>query len=306
MKLSTKIVMGFLLANFIFIVLIGAIYAFMRPIQGKSDELREYTMPLFSASADIRYNMSRYFAEVRGFVGSPTNDRQFITLADQAAGGMNEALRTIRTKFNSPTSGIIQTPEITGAFSSIEKLFADYQQMVLSVPERQDTLLAARTEIVKAHNKAVALLDTLFANEAKMVKDGLRDAEPDSVLNDHIDRMQAMWAIKDGIRNSFVLVLRGVLYASPEMLEESQGIIAEINGILVEAAKQFELERDRANIAAIRAELTVYQNFLNDIVRDIVASTEASRRRTGIVYEIIDKANILSGQAVAILADEAH
>ncbi|MGL4208629.1 MAG: methyl-accepting chemotaxis protein, partial [Candidatus Adiutrix sp.] len=53
-------------------------------------------------------------------------------------------------------------------------------------------------------------------------------------------------------------------------------------------------------------ELTVYQNFLNDIVRDIVASTEASRRRTGIVYEIIDQANILSGQAVAILADEAH
>ncbi len=46
MKLGTKIVLGFVLTNVIFIVLVVAVFIFMRPVQTGSTNLSENVLPL--------------------------------------------------------------------------------------------------------------------------------------------------------------------------------------------------------------------------------------------------------------------
>ncbi|UQZ88611.1 hypothetical protein C4J81_05075 [Deltaproteobacteria bacterium Smac51] len=148
MKLSAKIVLGFVATNLIFTVLSAYIYLSIRPINADLDRMQNDLLPMFNAAGDVQYSVARTngFYELYGLLGTDDVWKE----AQERSRQVDEYLSFLQQKSNIPGS--------TTAAAMREKLiplssaFQAYQKSVEPLPA-----------IMNDMYKAMGGMETAFA-----------------------------------------------------------------------------------------------------------------------------------------------
>lgn len=106
MKLGTKIVMGFVLTNVIFIILVVSVYIFMRPVQHGAINLSENVLKLMDEASNIQYSSAREVSEIRAYLGDPDNDQKIWDRAMSYSKLMTETLADVEANLGSPNARV--------------------------------------------------------------------------------------------------------------------------------------------------------------------------------------------------------
>ncbi len=145
MKLGTKIIMGFALANLVFIVLVVVVYVFMRPVQFGANDLTENVLPLMRDSADIQYDISQENFMMRTYLMN--NSEEAWEGALRLSEAMRKSFRAFDENLASPNAQTIQIPEITEPYKALVADYNAYRTLADRVKSRQEGLRNSRSII---------------------------------------------------------------------------------------------------------------------------------------------------------------
>ena len=96
MKLSAKSILGFILTNVLYILLLAAVFLCVKTVDTKSDELVNHVMAAYERANNIALQMTQMRYAMRAYQGSPNRDRrevfraQFVSANQAAAGSLDE------------------------------------------------------------------------------------------------------------------------------------------------------------------------------------------------------------------------
>jgi methyl-accepting chemotaxis protein len=162
LKLGTKIILGFVVANAIYFSLLAIIFSFVKPQQERTELLSRHVFPAVSAADKFIYLIAEQRSTMRAYRASPNNDKSIFDqwLAFNRAAAEQEA--ALKGFLSSPQTESVRTPELMDVAQAIDALFQEFSDRGKSVPAQMDKLFEAR-------NKAAAT----FAGADKAIHDAL-------------------------------------------------------------------------------------------------------------------------------------
>ena len=126
MKLGTKIIVGFVLTSVIFIVLVGVVFMFMRPVQFGATNLSENVLPLLDESAGLQYNVAMQNYEMRRYMMDPNNNDAIFERVTAYGNRVQEIFGEIQDNLNTPNAWTINIPEVLTPYQALRADFAKY------------------------------------------------------------------------------------------------------------------------------------------------------------------------------------
>jgi len=286
MKLSAKIALGFALTNLIFILLVGVIYIFMRPVAQGANNLIENSLPLLTSSSYIKYNMAMQAAEMRAFLASPTNDHNILNRAEGFHKDVLQNFQDLENNLKTPNAATINVPEVLEPYRALLGNYKRYRELAELVPDRQDRLFAARSSLVKMYNEMIFSLAELAAGQDQSARDeAARGADLATILR-RLDRIIEIRNLREKMDTSFILLKRGLLNSNQEFFDQSRNLANEANAILAELQGDTRRQEVMALVVKIRKELGEYINNLDVVVADIFASIDAATNRSALLNSV--------------------
>ena len=139
MKLSSKIILGFVLTNVIFAVLSAFIFVSLRPVESDLARLENGLLPMFNAASDFQY----YAARTNGFyeLYGATGTKEVLDQANTRAKNANELLAFLHKNSQSANSAAALT--VREKLKPIDASLADYQKSVALLPEQVEEIYEA-------------------------------------------------------------------------------------------------------------------------------------------------------------------
>jgi len=229
MKLGTKIILGFLLTNVIYFVLLTTIFMFVRPVQTSSEVLDKYVIYALGTADDIQYNMEKLRSIMRAFLASPTNDRKIF---DEYMAGNKETADLIKEfgiLLNTPEAGILRTSEITGHYQKIASMFQEYTALAMTTPERQGNILESRNMFMAAYDETIQALEDVLNTEVDIFEKEVLDGTDVAHMNRRVKRIHELSALVDSTSASCLAFVRGLLRDSQELYDKSRALSLEVD-----------------------------------------------------------------------------
>jgi len=218
MKLSTKILFGFLLTNTIYLLLLAAIFMIVRPLDMASQDLIKLIVPIYDNSADIRFNVAELRSNMRAYAASPDLDHKiFETASDfgkSASGGIDDITKIL----SDPRAEFLRTPEITGSVQKMLEHFKLNTQLLTETPPAAEAALKLRMEY---SDIALEMLQTI--TEVMRVENDMAQKEfknPTAIARRY-GRQTATSSIRGCIYESWIYFLQGCLRSSQEHFDKS-------------------------------------------------------------------------------------
>ncbi len=147
MKLGTKIVLGFVLTNVIFIALVVTVFIFMRPVQTGATNLSENVLPLLDQATEIQFNSAMENFQMRTYMLNRSDDAWNAAL--QSSDIIQKTFKDVEAGLNKPGAEAIRTPDVLNAFQTLRTDYGKYAEMARQVKDRQETILARRADLIK-------------------------------------------------------------------------------------------------------------------------------------------------------------
>ena len=229
MTLSAKIILGFLLTNILYVLLMAGVFLLVRPVETESDTLAKYVMAASGKADNIRFQMAQMRFSMRAYQGSPNRDRrffdQFVAANSAVAANISELDRLI----NAPEAAALRTPEIAAAFRPILDNFNDFSDMSLKgTTGRQERLLELRRNVHSALEDDIdpALDETLKVEKAAFLEE-IRKEAGQAALTRRVERMVALSSLMDSMNLSALSFFRGVLNGDQALIDQSLALEAQ-------------------------------------------------------------------------------
>jgi methyl-accepting chemotaxis protein len=295
MKLSTKIILGFVLTNVIYMVLLGTIFTFVRPVATSSDLLAEYIIEAYEHSTTIRYEMEAQRAAMRAFLASPTKDRKIFDQFIAANKAIAEAISALDGILSAPEAAILQTPAITASYRQIAGASKEYTDLALVTPDRQDKILDFRNKFMAGFNHSLSALDAAMKAETEAYRNEAATDFTQATINRRVDRL----IINDTIMEHTVLgclsFTRGMLRQSQELYDQSLAHLNDADKLLGDLLADTRIPAVTETLKQARTALT---DEFKARTRDVIALIQEDA-------EITAKRNALADVAVAAAGDLA-
>ncbi|MCL2029184.1 MAG: methyl-accepting chemotaxis protein [Deltaproteobacteria bacterium] len=304
MKLRTKILLGFVITNIIYLALLSTIFVFVTPVKTGADLLKQYALTALAAADDIRFLMVHQRAEMRAFLASPTNDRKIFEPLIQANRESSEKIQELGRLLSEPGAAVIRTPAVTAGHQRISAFFKEYTDMALATPDRQDRILELRNNLYAAYNETIqALADSLDLEIKAFESEVTWNSNPATVVGDvrkitqintlidktHESYLSFALALTRGDSSSFEAALN-------QAVEEAQAI-----GVLINETQRQEVKDALAKARTIVTDR--YTPGIRAVVDIMKVDVEATTRRNDIINPLIQEAaNLATAMTEAVLA----
>ncbi|MCL2028903.1 MAG: methyl-accepting chemotaxis protein [Deltaproteobacteria bacterium] len=285
MKLGTKIILGFVITNIIYFVLLTTIFVFVNPVRTGAGLLEQYALGALTAADDVRFEMANQRAEMRAFLASPTNDRKIFESFVESNRAVSKNLQDIGVILAAAGAAEIRTPAVTGSFQRFNADFQEYTDLAMATPDRQDAILVLRNNLFTAYQETVKALEDSLEMATGAFEKGLSwNTDPAQVMGEfkQTSEIHTMIDLSNASYLSFALGLtRGQASyfetALSQANEVAQKLGASINSTQNQGIKDI-LTRAR----------TVVTDRYAPSVRAIVESTQADSVITAKRNDLID------------------
>ena len=271
MKLSSKIISGFSLTNIVYIVLMGAIFSFVKPVEMDSEALTGYVMAASDKAGEIRFQISQMRLNMRSYMSSATRERKFFDQCVANSGAAGPRISELNQLVNSPEAAYLRTPEVTGALQTIMENWQTFSDLNLKgTVERQERLLKMRLDLYNAYSQDIntALIEALKGQKDTFL-DEMRKLETVSAADiiRRFERVEALNAVMDHMNIATMGYFRGVLAGDNDIINDSLKLLVEgtkqANDILADT----RLESNRVALQKLLKAITeVYEPALKNSV----------------------------------------
>ncbi|MDR2935163.1 MAG: methyl-accepting chemotaxis protein, partial [Candidatus Adiutrix sp.] len=172
MKLSTKIVFGFVLTDVIFILVMAAIFLIVRPLTEAAMELDEYITPLNTNASEIRYQVAEQRSSMRAYVSSPSLDPKLFEQALEFNQATGKALAEINKILSDPRAAILNTPTAADAYQKMAAAYETNSRLLPATRESEEKLLQLRGDYLAVFaDTTKIIMETLGVESATLERE---------------------------------------------------------------------------------------------------------------------------------------
>ncbi|UQZ90072.1 hypothetical protein C4J81_13015 [Deltaproteobacteria bacterium Smac51] len=277
MKLGTKIVMGFVLTNIIFITLVVAVFIFMRPVQNGSVNLSENVLPLLTQATDIQFNSAMEGSQIRAYMVSRSEDAW--KAANEHSEQVFKGFDRVAENLNSPNAHYIRVPEVQEPFQTLRADYTRYHDMVNQVKTRQESMLNLRNNLMAGHAEFTKMLQEYLAKEVAAQEQEVRDGASPSVILRRIERVANTRTVKDDVDEVVLYIQWASADNDPAMFGEAKKSIQKSRELLTVLDSDTRTDEARAYMKNLFSLLDGAEGMVDQITRDYADSAEAARER---------------------------
>ena len=295
MKLGTKIILGFVMTNVIYFVLLGAIFVFIQPVRIESQVLDKVLLGAYGASADISYQMEAQRSAMRAYLASPTNDRRIFEQFLEANKAAAAAIQTLDQLLALPEAEIIRIPPFTNSFRKISSLFQEYTDLALATPDRQEKILGTRDNIMASFYEAIEAFNEVVEEENKVLERIVNAGADSATIIEQTRKFAEVYKILDEINASCLIYVRGLLRNSQKMFEEGVAtavkvgqLVTQLNGSSKEPQIQALLKKTMGILES------KYIPQMKSTVELMKLDEEMTTKRNDVIYTLIPECNSFS------------
>jgi len=288
MKLGTKIIMGFTLANLIFVVLVVIVFMFMRPVQFASNDLTENVLPLLKDSADIQYNVAMEGSLMRAYLVS--EDPASWNASLDFSRKVREGFADFDANLSSPNAHTVQVPEIIEPFRALRDNYNNYRTLADKVETRQKEMRQARTNIYDGRDAFEVLLRAYRKREQEELAIEMRREADSSTLARRTERLERVNDIMDEANEAVIFLSRGIINNDPQRYQEAKELIVSIQQVLNRLLSDARADEATKMLNEMKGLLQDFETQVNALIRMNNDSTEESKHRTALNTTIADTA----------------
>ena len=295
MKLSSKIVYGFILTNLIFILLLGFIFFLVRPVKTEAESLLRFLLPLFQHAADLYHDAAEQRSALRAYLASADNDIKLFDEFLASKKSSDEATAKIAEILNNPRAGFLQTPAFTRAFKNFLSANEEFADLALSSPARQEAIFNARNATSATYLEAVnSLKEVLKAEEAALEKE-IDVLNNNAAAKHRVERIRTINSILDNFSKSYILFIRGLLRLEQELFKTSltllNGVVKNLKAVILETTNP---GHRKALEKAVNLMADEYAPHCQETVRLILEDLDITVKRNSMAQDALVQAKALS------------
>jgi len=222
MKLSTKIIFGFALTNFIYLLLSAAMFMFVWPLIGTSEALNNYVQTSNDSTSELRYNAAEQRSFIRQYTSDPNLDPKLLETALARNKAAAKELENITRHLNDPASVAIRIPAIQEPYAKVKASFDEATGFLLATSEAETNHLQIRRQFSATAQKALDAVDEAIAGEKEAFATELAAVPVDlETLDRRYARLDRINELRDLINASWVFFLQGYIRDSQELFDNS-------------------------------------------------------------------------------------
>ena len=297
MKLSAKIVLGFVLTNIIFTILSVYIYVSLKPVGTDLGRLQNGLLPMFNAAGDFQY----YAAQTDGFyeLYGATGDENMLTRARKRAGEADELLAFLQKNSQSANSRAAML--VRERLQPVMEGIAAYNQSVVALPAQVreiDTLLTA-LEADCAAVKEHGIKYRSFQTEAMMSYVAGPEGEARDVPARRLSQIQGAVDLVDMGDLVLLTSYKSFINNSPDGLNEAREQVSRIQGAVDELLGSMQTNPAYAGttVREILENLkrnagTLFSN-IEALQRNMNARNQGGQVRTGVMQKTLEALSAL-------------
>ena len=311
MKLGTRIFLGFILTNVIFLALAITVYVFLRPVQFGSANLNENVLPLLDQASRIEYNAAMEAAELRGFFIS--HDKKLIALSHKYGDAVAKALSDIEDNLNSANGHLIKTNEIQTPLAALQNNYASYQKLVANVESNEEAAIKARQDIIEVHESFTKTVIEFIDHEQKRL-DEMLDSEKNyqfgyqgnqtsqQDIDRRVERVDKIRDIRDEVDTLIMLIVRWAVEGNDDLYGKAGEMLksAQANS---EVIKLGSASADSQGLSArLESQMVTMKNNIASLRAIVIKLSQESAQRAELTNKVIDDAALLkaAGSAMAV------
>ncbi len=225
MKLSAKIVVGFVLTNVIFAVLSAFIFISLRPVAVDLGRLNAGLLPMFDAAGDFQYYASR----TNGFyeLFSLTGQRQYLDEAGKRAERVEGLLAFLHE--NSRSANSAAALKVREKLQPVNAGFNDYKANVASLPAQVESIYQALAALSENYRSFKEHSQTYRSFQYDYMMDYVKGGtEPQASQIRRMERLQVAINLAEMADNSIINAYRSYIDNDLEGFTRSKAEIASI------------------------------------------------------------------------------
>ncbi|GHV56647.1 hypothetical protein FACS189460_1790 [Deltaproteobacteria bacterium] len=268
MKLSSKILLGFIVTNLVFLILVGTVYYTLRPVQTGAYDLNDNVIPLLAGATAVQYNVAMEGSQTRNYVITGQDAEWTAALSHSEAVG--KSLKDIGVNLNNPGSESIDTPEIRNTLAALVNDYGLYHHMAAEVPVRQKNLERDRLDVIAQHDALAEILDKFIAWEIKLQTEEINGEASEDEIVRRIARLKHVRDVQVNAYEVVVLALRGFVTQNVALYDSARRTVAQT----IDTVKSLRKE-------AVTAEARAYSD---EVVKDL-------EKMDGLLHEMIEYNN---------------
>ena len=295
MKLGTKIVLGFVLTNVIFLILSTLVFIAMRPVQSGANNLSENVLPLLAQASTVQYYSAMEGSETRAYMISNADSAWNSARAHSKV--VSDALVDIKNNLASPNAHTIQIPSIQGPFQTLQASYSQYQTMVGAVRERQLTMAAMRGDIDLSYVKLSDILAKFLKHEEDSQRVDIVNDASASELNRRTGRIDNVRDVRDNIDALMILFFRSQLEKDPaktkQMAKDGEVRVQTLQAGIKKLQDEARSAESRQFAVDLQAEVTNFNNMLDTMDQLGELSAKEAAERAVINAQVTDSAMAL-------------
>ncbi|MCL2028965.1 MAG: methyl-accepting chemotaxis protein [Deltaproteobacteria bacterium] len=304
MKLGSKIILGFILANAVYLILMAFIFVFIQPVKTKSNHLIRYVITAYEQANNVRYLVAEQTSILRAYTASPSNDRAIFERFAQINRETFDEIASLDRVLSSPEAAFLRTPAIASANQRIADSFKAYTEMAMTTPDRQDKIFRLRDEFMDAYDVADKALTEALKVENSTIGEAINAGYDIGQLT---RRIEALNMAMNNLNESCVFFIRGLLRHSQELFDRSQALAVQAERSLAELAAESKSQVVRASLEKTRQTLREeYQSHMKGTLALIYEDREATERRLASADTVLSEAENLTSAVKAITLDFAE
>ena len=277
MKLSTKIVLGFILTNVIFVTLVVVVYLFMRPVQSGSTDLTIDVLPLLNQASEIQYNTAMEGSTMRAYLISPNKDTWDSARAFSA--NIFKTFEDVEGNFRNSVTGSIKIPEIQNAFQNIRDNYTEYNKLAQEVPDRQAALMKSRADILNTHAQYTESIKKYLEFSTQMQVREINSGASQETLNRRVTRINTIREVEEAGFRIVIATMRAVVNNSAVFFDEALNIDSEAHKKIEDLHNTAQIKEDRDLAKSLMDNLNDITKVLEGMKQDNAASLEAAKKR---------------------------
>ena len=298
MKLGTKIILGFLLTNLVFLVLSLTVYIFLRPVQFGAGNLSENVLPLLEQSARIEYHAAMEAAEIRGYLLN--HDPNYFADAQVHGAEVIKALADIAENFNSPNGHLIKLEEVEGPYNRLRADYGKYQEYISRIKADEEALMTSRGKIVQVHNDFNGIIEAFLRYEEGRLGSDMPTSQYQMITK----RIDIIRDVRDKIDSMVLLTVRGVVEGNISLQDQADNVLKESRGAASAIRKEAQTPEAQGHADKLEQVLLMFDENIKNMKSQMSKVAEANSERGKLTVSITHEAESLNaaGNAMAVKA----
>ncbi|UQZ90873.1 hypothetical protein C4J81_17315 [Deltaproteobacteria bacterium Smac51] len=201
MKLSTKIILGFVITNIIFTILSGTVMVLQRPVKNGMVEMKDEFIPTLYQAAAMQFSIG-VISSLQTAYGYSGYDELWET-ADTYAADIDGFVKGIQGHLN--RSEHLNTPELQQKLHDVEDNYKAYDQLARKIPALMNDTLTSLEKLEEGYASCIEHATAYLERQYVMLAEAQANGSLYPIaLNRRLDRIRNMNKIMD-LTNTIVL-----------------------------------------------------------------------------------------------------